>query len=137
MRIETDKTLYRAGAPIKPRPPSNSPRANWIVYLTRGSRLLITRSVQLKEGRAEIVFPFNQEFSDELMIVAYPAFSGDYEARDSTGVARVLYPRDRELKLDVKFDQATYRPGDEARADRSEEHTSELQSLRHIVCRLL
>src|SRR5262245_50953481 len=51
------------------------------------------------------------------MIVAYPAFSGDYEARDSAGVARVLYPRDRELKLDVKFDQASYRPGDEARAD--------------------
>src|SRR5262245_64535586 len=29
------------------------------------------------------------------------------------------------------------RPAREARAPRSEEHTSELQSLRHLVCRLL
>jgi hypothetical protein len=117
MRVETDKTLYRADEPIKARLISNSPRANWIVDLTRGSRLLATRVVQLKDGRAEIAFPFNQEFSDELKIVAYPAFTDDYDAWNSAGVARVLYPRDRELKLDVKFDQASYRPGDETRAD--------------------
>ncbi|HEU0179475.1 MAG TPA: MG2 domain-containing protein, partial [Blastocatellia bacterium] len=117
MRVETDKTLYRLGEPIKARLTSNSPRANWIVDLMRGSRLLFTRAVQLKEGRAEITFPFNQEFGDELMIVAYPAFSEDSDAWNSAGAARVLYPRDRELKLDVKFDQASYRPGDEARAD--------------------
>ncbi len=117
MRVETDKTLYRAGEPIKAQLTSNSPSVNWVVDLMRGSRLLATRAVQLKEGRAEIAFPFNQEFGDELMIVAYPAFSDDYETRNSAGVARVLYPRDRELKLDVKFDQASYQPGDEARAD--------------------
>lgn len=117
MSVETDKTLYRAGEPVKARLTSNSPRANWIVDLMRGSRLLTTRAVQLKDGRAEITFPFNQEFSDEMMIVAYPAFGDDREAWNSTGVARVLYPRDRELKLDLKFDQASYRPGGEARAD--------------------
>jgi A-macroglobulin complement component/alpha-2-macroglobulin family protein/carboxypeptidase family protein/MG2 domain-containing protein/A-macroglobulin receptor/macroglobulin-like protein len=117
MRVETDKTLYRTGEPIKARLTSDSPRANWIVDLMRGSRLLATRAVQLKGGRAEISFPFEQEFGDELMIVAYPAFSDGYETWNSAGVARVLYPRDRELKLDVKFDQASYRPGDEAGAD--------------------
>ncbi|MGH9753885.1 MAG: MG2 domain-containing protein [Blastocatellia bacterium] len=117
MRVETDKTLYRAGEPIKARLTSNSPRVNWIVDLMRGSRLLATRAVQLKEGRAEIAFPFNPEFDDELMIVAYPAFSDSYQVWDSAGIAKVLYPRDRELKLDVKFDQVSYRPGDEARAD--------------------
>jgi hypothetical protein len=117
MRVETDKTLYRAGEQIKARLTSNSPRANWIVDLARGSRLLATRVVQLKDGRAEISFPYNQEFGDELMIVAYPVFTDDYDSWNSAGVARVLYPRDRELKLDVKFDLASYRPGDEARAD--------------------
>src|SRR5262249_493645 len=110
MRIETDKTLYRAGEPIKARLTSNSPSSNWIVDLMRGSRLLATRAVQLKGGRAEITFPFNQEFGGELMIDAYPAFSDDNESYNSGAVARVLYPRDRELKLDVKFDQASYRP---------------------------
>ncbi|HKC89155.1 MAG TPA: MG2 domain-containing protein, partial [Blastocatellia bacterium] len=117
MRVETDKTLYRAGEPISARLLSDSPRANWIVDLTRGSRLLATRAVQLKEGHAEITFPFNQEFDGELMIVAYPAFSEDRDAWNSAGAARVLYPRDRELKLDLKFDQASYRPGEEASAD--------------------
>src|SRR5262249_27614198 len=116
-RVETDKTLYRAGEPIKTRLTSNSPDVNWIVDLMRGSRLLATRMVQLKDGRAEIAFPFNHAFSDELKIVAYPALTDDYDPWNSAGVARVLYPRDRELKLDVKFDQASYRPGDEARAD--------------------
>ncbi len=117
MRVETDKTLYRAGEPIKARLASDSPRLNWIVDLMRGSRLLATRAIQLKEGRAEVAFPFNQEFSDELTIVAYPAFGDNYEIWNSAGVARVLYPRDRELKLDVKFDRVSYRPGAEARAD--------------------
>jgi A-macroglobulin TED domain/Alpha-2-macroglobulin family/MG2 domain/Carboxypeptidase regulatory-like domain/A-macroglobulin receptor binding domain/Macroglobulin domain MG3/Alpha-2-macroglobulin bait region domain len=117
MRVETDKTLYRAGEPIKARLTSNSPRVTWIVDLMRGSRLLTTRAIQLKDGSAETTFPFNQEFSDELMVVAYPTIMDNYDAWNSAGVARVLYPRDRELKLDVKFDQASYRPGDEARAD--------------------
>jgi A-macroglobulin TED domain/Alpha-2-macroglobulin family/MG2 domain/Carboxypeptidase regulatory-like domain/A-macroglobulin receptor binding domain/Macroglobulin domain MG3 len=117
MRIETDKTLYRAGESIKARLTSDSPRANWIVDLMRGSRLLATRAVQLKEGRAEITFPFGQEFGAELMIVAHLAFNDDDEGYNLAGVARVLYPRDRELKLDVKFDQASYLPGGEARAD--------------------
>lgn len=117
MRVETDKALYRAGEPIKSRLISDSPHADWIVDLMRGYRLLATRAVQLKDGHAEITFPFNQEFSDGLMIVAYPAFSEDHDNWGSAGVAKVLYPRDRELKLDVKFDQVSYRPGDEARAD--------------------
>jgi uncharacterized protein YfaS (alpha-2-macroglobulin family) len=117
VRVETDKTLYRAGEPIKARLISNSPHATWIVDLMRGARLLATREVQLKEGHADIAFPFNQEFSDELMIDAYPAFNDSNEGYSSGAIARVLYPRDRELKLDVKFDRAMYRPGAEARAD--------------------
>src|SRR5262245_18102638 len=79
-RVETDKTLYRAGEPIKTRLTSNSPEVNWIVDLMRGSRLLTTRAVRLNQGAAEITFPYNQEFGDELMIMAYPIFIADYEA---------------------------------------------------------
>src|SRR5947199_4847510 len=44
------------------------------------------------------------------------------------------------LKVDLRVVAATHRRvegSDSFRADRSEEHTSELQSLRHLVCRLL
>src|SRR5262249_50935059 len=117
MRVESDKTLYRAGEPIKARLTSDSPRANWTVDLTRGSRLLATRAVQLKDGRAEITFQFNQGFSDELTILAYPAFGDEREIHDSTGWANVVYPRNRELRLDLALNRASYRPGEEARAE--------------------
>src|ERR1035441_10991658 len=43
-----------------------------------------------------------------------------------------------EYALQAIFDLAAQRPGEPVRiADRSEEHTSELPSLRHLVCRLL
>jgi hypothetical protein len=117
MRVETDKTLYRAGEPIKARLTSNSQRANWTVDLMRGSRLLVTRAVQLKDGRAEITFQFDQDFSDELTILAYPAFGDEREIYDSTGRANVVYPGNRELRLDLALNRASYRPGGEASAD--------------------
>src|SRR5947199_4442479 len=39
--------------------------------------------------------------------------------------------------LDLVASDPHRRAGGDARRDRSEEHTSELQSLRHLVCRLL
>jgi hypothetical protein len=115
--VETNKTLYRAGEPIRARLTTNTRRENWIVDLMRGSRLLATQPVHPKDGRAEIAFPFNPEFDGELTIFAYPASGEGLEDWPMAGVARILYPRDRELKLDVTLDHATYRPGDEARAD--------------------
>src|SRR5262245_50510948 len=37
----------------------------------------------------------------------------------------------------VRFEELTSRPAASGETPRSEEHTSELQSLRHLVCRLL
>lgn len=117
VRVEADKPLYRTGEAIRARLTANAPYANWVVDLLRGYQLLATRTVQLQGERAEIVFPFRAEFRDELTIVAYPAFAQDYEAYRSTGWCRVLYPRDRDLKLEVQLSQPAYRPGAEARAD--------------------
>ena len=115
--VETDKALYRAGEPIKARVIANVPGTRWIVDLMRGSRLLSTQVAQLNDGTAEITSPFNQEFNDELAVVAYPAAGDNDGYAYSTGIAKVLYPRNRELKVDVKFNQTAYRPGDEARAE--------------------
>jgi A-macroglobulin complement component/alpha-2-macroglobulin family protein/MG2 domain-containing protein/carboxypeptidase family protein/A-macroglobulin receptor/macroglobulin-like protein len=117
VRVETDKTLYRPGEPIRAYITSNSDYTNMIVDLLRGSRLLATQVAKLKDGKAEIAFPYIQEFSNELTIMAYPAFAENNEVYYLTGIARVLYPRDRELKLDLALNQASYRPGDEASLD--------------------
>src|SRR5262249_36317811 len=39
------------------------------------------------------------------------------EIHDSTGWANVVYPSNRELRLDLALNRASYRPGEEARAD--------------------
>src|SRR5581483_4611088 len=117
VRVETDKALYRAGEPVTARITTSAPNIDLTVDLLRGSRLLATRTLQANDGRAEITFPFNQEFHDGLMVVAYPAFGESSDVYNSTGWAKVLYPRDRGLKLDVQLGQASYRPGEEARAE--------------------
>jgi A-macroglobulin TED domain/Alpha-2-macroglobulin family/MG2 domain/Carboxypeptidase regulatory-like domain/A-macroglobulin receptor binding domain/Macroglobulin domain MG3/Alpha-2-macroglobulin bait region domain len=114
--VETDRTLYRPGEPIKARVTSNSTHTNWIIDLRRGSRLLATRTAQMKDKRIEITFPFTSEFADDLTIIAYPTFS-ENDAYNLIGIARILYPRARELKLDIALNQASYRPGDEASLD--------------------
>src|SRR5205814_5281320 len=56
---------------------------------------------------------------------------GQLETSCDRCLSRVEIPVDRDFDL-------FYRPiKDIARDERSEEHTSELQSLRHLVCRLL
>jgi A-macroglobulin TED domain/Alpha-2-macroglobulin family/MG2 domain/Carboxypeptidase regulatory-like domain/A-macroglobulin receptor binding domain/Macroglobulin domain MG3 len=112
-RVETDKTLYRPGEPINARVTSNSTYINWIIDLTRGARLLATRTVQMKDRKIEIAFPYISECKDDLTIIAYPAFY-DKDAHSVTGIARVLYPRERGLKLEAALNQTSYRPGEEA-----------------------
>src|SRR5258705_8607389 len=62
------------------------------------------------------------------------ALSGDRERFRHESAARKVLQRDREHA----HDPAQHRPQrNEFTERRSEEHTSELQSLRHLVCRLL
>ncbi|MBO0719469.1 MAG: carboxypeptidase regulatory-like domain-containing protein, partial [Blastocatellia bacterium] len=116
-RVETEKAIYRAGEPIRARIVSNSEYTNIIVDLLRGYQLLATQKVRLKDGKAEVTFPFSPGFKDELTIIAYPTFAEESEAYNLTGFRRIIYPRERELKLDLALDQPSYRPGDEARLD--------------------
>src|SRR5205814_9026992 len=63
------------------------------------------------------------------------------DARTVRGVAGCLgYYRElgeRRSSLPYQIDGVVYKLDDRADQERSEEHTSELQSLRHLVCRLL
>src|ERR1035438_1219040 len=63
---------------------------------------------------------------------------GGARARDSGGVpASPACRSERNVPAHVRSGPAVKARDRESRAGRSEEHTSELQSLRHLVCRLL
>ena len=62
--------------------------------------------------------PYSKEFDGRLAVIAFayePSAEG-YDAGYITDARHILYPQDRELKLDVDFEQNTYRPGEEASA---------------------
>jgi len=67
--------------------------------------------VRLRNGRAEIVIPYNPEFVNQLTVAAYIDDDGD-EIETSRGVT---YPRPTNLRLDATPAQTAYRPNEEAK----------------------
>jgi hypothetical protein len=120
LRVETDKTLYRAGEPVEVEVTANEPRMTVVVDASSDGRVLTSKTVRLSGGRASLVIPYREEFRDALVITATAVeprpdgYGGDYYA---AGSRTVVYPRDRELKLDVRLSQKSYHPGDEAGAE--------------------
>ncbi|MFN7946532.1 MAG: MG2 domain-containing protein [Blastocatellia bacterium] len=117
IRIETNRTLYRAGEPIEVQLVSNQPDVTAVLSVSQQMQTLHSQVVRLRRGRAFVVIPYRREFSDEILISAHADSEAGDEYRDYYSFSRsVLYPRDRELRLNVKLDRAEYRPGEEARA---------------------
>jgi hypothetical protein len=114
VRIATNQTLYRAGEPLEIELNSSVSNTSVILSVLRDLQLVHSQAVKMRKGRAFVVLPYRAEFKDELTIAVQ---SGEGERGEYLRAARrVLYPRDHELKLDVRLDKAGYRPGEEARA---------------------
>ncbi len=116
IRIETNKTLYRAGQPIEVTIASSQPRPSVFVDVARNWKLIRSQEVRLTRGKAKLALPYAGDFKDELTIAAYSHRDGLRRGFD-VATRTVLYPRDRQLKLDVQMSRNEYRPGEEAVAD--------------------
>ncbi|HEY0386444.1 MAG TPA: MG2 domain-containing protein, partial [Pyrinomonadaceae bacterium] len=64
IRLETDKVLYRAGAPIKATITASQPRMKLMVDVWRGEMSLRSQAVELHDGQARISIPYSAEFKD-------------------------------------------------------------------------
>lgn len=119
IRLETDKTLYRVGEPVRVEIAASEPEMKVVVDVWQGASVLSSQVIRLKEGRASFTIPYNKSFKDSVKITAYSYFHLDSESRYNIPSTErmVLYPRERDLKLDVRLDQSTYKPGEEAHAD--------------------
>ncbi|MDT5294467.1 MAG: hypothetical protein QOJ76_1347, partial [Acidobacteriota bacterium] len=117
IRVETDKTLYRDGEPIAVEVTSDTPRMSVVVDAVSQGRVITSRSVRLTGGHASLVIPASEEFRDAVTVSATSAApTGGDDDEFSFGARTVVYPRDRELKLDVRLLQKSYQPGAEASA---------------------
>jgi hypothetical protein len=120
IRVETDKAIYREGEPVRASLVSNRVNAVAFVDVVSDMRVIRSEAVRLEQGRGSITFPYGKDFDGRLSIVAsfYEKQPKDsyYDSGDVTGHRTVLYPHDRELKLDVRMARPVYRPGEEAEA---------------------
>ncbi|HEY0762671.1 MAG TPA: MG2 domain-containing protein [Pyrinomonadaceae bacterium] len=109
--IETGKTIYRAGEPIKASITSSGADETVIVDITRDSNVIRSERVRMRDGHAAVTFPYTRDFSDRLTLAAYSALPKDNQTVELT---TILYPTNGELKVNAKTSQTTYRPGENA-----------------------
>ncbi|HYO92664.1 MAG TPA: MG2 domain-containing protein, partial [Pyrinomonadaceae bacterium] len=121
LRVETDKAIYAAGEPVRAVITSNRKDAIVFVDVTSASKVIRSEAVRLEDGRGSITFPYGKDFDGKLSIAAsfYEQPKNSFSDGEVSGRRIILYPRDRELKLDVRLSQTTYRPGEDAEASLS------------------
>ncbi len=106
IRVYTNKTVYRRGEPIEVEVHSTYPSGLVILEIHQDAAILLSKVIQLHNGKTFDVVRFNEEFKDDITIAAAYA-SGS----DAVATRTVVYPRDRELKIETSLDRTSYVPG--------------------------
>ncbi|HYG81520.1 MAG TPA: carboxypeptidase regulatory-like domain-containing protein, partial [Pyrinomonadaceae bacterium] len=117
LRLDTDKTFYREGEPVRVTLAASEPEMRAVVDVWLGPNVVQSRAVRLRGGRASLVVPYDEAFKGGALRLTAYAYAQTSEPGYNTAARRVLYPGESELKLDVRLDRETYKPGEEARAD--------------------
>ncbi|HXX18859.1 MAG TPA: MG2 domain-containing protein [Candidatus Acidoferrum sp.] len=119
-RIRTDKVLYRPGDPIQARIESDDSDTTAEIEVSVEGRFISSQSIHLRHGHASFTLPADDKFLGPVTISAYRLGvhpTGYFEETSIVASRTVLFPHDTSLQLDVHTSKATYRPGEEARAD--------------------
>jgi hypothetical protein len=116
IRVTTDRILYRTGEPVRAQITASKADMTVVVDVVRDWRVIRSERVNLVNGNAFLTVPYDEHFNGKVSIVAYSAQDNGINP-DTLGARTVLYPSDGDLKLNVRLDRETYRPGEDARAD--------------------
>lgn len=114
LRVTTGKSLYSPREALDIQIISTEKDLNVIVDVSKEFQVLRSEMVHLRDGRASITLPYDERFQNEIRVTAYADIAPREYIRDSH---IVLYPHDRELKLDILPGKESYRPGEEAHVD--------------------
>jgi hypothetical protein len=109
VRIETDKTLYRPGEPLRVTIFASEPVSSALLEVHREDSLLESRQLDLSAGTTQLELPWRDTFVHEVTIGLVPDHKGQ-EPPSRT----VLFPANRELNVAVQTDRPAYRPGQDA-----------------------
>lgn len=115
IQVETDKPLYRDGDAIHATIVASQPDLALTADLIGEKKVLQSQVVLLQNGKASLTFPYRPTFVGPLTLAVY-APDPDDEDEVIGGTRTVMYPHDRDLKLQLALNQESYRPGEEASA---------------------
>lgn len=108
------KTLLRQGESVNADLESSEAEQEIYVDVLGGGRLLGTQRIQLHQGRGHVEFPWQEDFRNSILLVAYKLDFASERSRPAT--AEVLFPQLQDLDPGVRLQQATYKPGEPALA---------------------
>jgi len=117
VRVSLNKTLYRDGEAITANITATALDEFVVVEVARDGKVIHSQITQLRDGQARVSIPYNADFKGLLSIVAYlPHSKGNWNYYHDIpmGAANVLFPRDEELKTNIRMDKEKYQPGDSA-----------------------
>ena len=115
IKVTTKKTLLAVNEPIEVTITATKDKLPVTVTVSRDGGILKTKQLRLRNGRADLVLPYQPEFKDELVINAFgTALDQDDEEQLIWGSHTVLYPRKRDLNVNLESLKGTYAPGEQA-----------------------
>ena len=115
VEVSTDKTLYRSGEPIEVAVHAVSADSVILDVGPDGAVHWSTR-IQLRAGEGSALVPYQPEFIGEVHVTAYSIDGARTSDRVLGQTHSVMFPHDTELRVTLRSDRTSYRPGDEVTA---------------------
>ncbi|MCO6511107.1 MAG: carboxypeptidase regulatory-like domain-containing protein, partial [Aridibacter famidurans] len=114
--VSTGQAIQRPGEPIELDIRSTIKEGTVYVDVMRDWDAVATVDAVLKNGKANIVIPYDPAFSGALHIWAYTEYTDDGDLEIARANTAVIYPEQKNLLLDASFGAVSYKPGASADA---------------------
>jgi len=111
-----NKSLYRAGETIQATVSSSTPNARVVLEVQQGNIVISSQVLALRGNIALVGLPYKPEWKDKVTLVAYANVLHEGKNKYIYDSHTVMYPRDRELNIQVSLPRNEYQPGEEVRA---------------------
>lgn len=115
VKFETDRTVYLPGDNIQLNLASTLKRGLVYIDVVKDWLVIGSYSVNLRNGKADLRIPYDKNFKGDLTIAAYTDDIEHYDEPKMRFSRGIIFPEQQNLRLDAKFSEDTYRPGEEAR----------------------
>ncbi|HKV39859.1 MAG TPA: alpha-2-macroglobulin family protein, partial [Blastocatellia bacterium] len=113
LRIDTKKTIHRAGEPIDVTITSSAPQPSVFLEIIADSHVVESHAAAMHNNQAVIIVPYNNKFEGPVTLAVRAGGGKD----EIFGSHTIIYPSNRDLKIEIRLDRTKYQPGTDATAD--------------------